>query len=224
MSSDVKNIFRTVEKHSARRSFRSYLGDTKLERSLVVVAALSLVFAVVGVFVNELQVLALVAGLTFLLSIILLVLAQGYSIVATFHTPLRGYAEEAERRMDERAAFVSELASFSSDGLSIAKGTMANDALRVQKRLSLLIGAVEKAGFIPAGLALYYAAVKAQSGSDELPANLLMAFVFGLYGGAFLGHRIVEALNYNISCVNDAYEIVLRREQFYTSAISERCG
>lgn len=215
MSPEVTEIFKAVEKYSSQRNAGSYFGESTVEKWLGRIALPLLFIAIIGIFVPKFQTLALGAGLAFLLTSILLVLAQGYSIVSMFHSPLRGYAAEAERRMLDRVSFVSELTSFSSDGLSIAKGAMASDVLRFQKRLALLIGAIEKAGFIPAGLALYYAAVKAQSGSDELPANLLMAFVFGLYGGAFLGHRLVEALNYSISCVDDAYEIVLRRKRFH---------
>ncbi|MCC5811793.1 MAG: winged helix-turn-helix transcriptional regulator [Ectothiorhodospiraceae bacterium] len=38
---------------------------------------------------------------------------------------------------------------------------LENDTGRMQRRLSMLVGAVEKVGFIPAGIALYYAALQA---------------------------------------------------------------
>lgn len=210
---EVTSIFKTVEKYSSRYGFSADFGASKSERWLGRAALLFLSIAIPSIFVAQLQIVALGASFAFLLSSILLFLAQGQSIVSTFHAPLKGYADGAERRLRDRTRFVSELGSFSSVGLSMVKVAMENDTLRIQKRLGLLIGVVEKAGFIPAGLALYYAAVEATSGSDALPANLLMAFVFGLYVGAYLGHRLVEALSYSMSCVDEAFEIALKREQ-----------
>lgn len=215
MSSDLAVILSTVEKFSTRRKFGSFLAETKIEKGLLLLAGATLLASVVLLFIERFRTAALVAGLIFLLTVIVLLLVQASMLVATFHTPLKGYAVKAEARLKERMSFISELAAFSPENLGLAKKTLSSDTDRMQRRLGILVGAVEKAGFIPAGLALYYAAVKAQSGVNELPANLLMAFVFGLYAGAFLGHRLIEALRFNIECLEEAHEMSLQREQFH---------
>lgn len=95
----------------------------------------------------------------------------------------------------------------------MALQSLEGDASRIQKRLYSLVGAVEKAGFIPAAIALYFASTKIMAGSTDLSANFLTGAIFGLYGGAFLGHRIVEALSVSVSCQQEAKDMSEKRKQ-----------
>jgi len=212
MNPEIVEILETIEAFSARRSFGSFLAETCREKILLSIAGVSLVAAVVLVFIESLRLFGFIAGALFLLSLVALVLVQASSMVAAFHTPLKGYAKAAEARFRQRIEYVSSLSTFSAEALEATRSTLESDTARMQARLGLLVGAVEKAGFIPAALALYYAASKVYSGAASFPSTLLMSFVFGLYAGAFLGHRLIEALRYNISCVGEAKDVALRRE------------
>lgn len=212
MSPEVGKILETIESFSTRRSFGSFLAESRREKALLSVAGASLMAAVILVFIENFQVYGLIAGTVFLLSLVALVLVQASSMVAAFHTPLKGYAKAARTRFKQRVEYVSSLSTFSVAALETTRSMLESDTARMQARLGLLVGAVEKAGFIPAALALYYAASKVYSGAATFPSTLLMSFVFGLYAGAFLGHRLIDALRYNISCVDEAKDVALRRE------------
>lgn len=213
MPSEVAQILKTIEDHSTFQSVGSFLAETRLEKLLVYVAAVSLVLSIVLLFIGPLRSVGLVVGLVFLLTVVVLTLVQAFSVIVAVRHPLAGYAKAARARLEARSNYVSALAVFSSEGLLTAKKALESDTGRMQKRLGMLVGAVEKVGFIPAGATLYYAALQASS-STQLPANLLMAFVFGLYAGAFLGHRLIEALRFNSSCIEEAYELCQSRERF----------
>lgn len=215
MSPEVKDILQTIEKFSANRKFGSIFAETRLEKALLGVAGSALVVTLGLLFVQSLQTFAFIAGLVFLLALVALILVQATTLVAAFHKPLKGYAEAAERRLKERLAYIAQLSVFSSESLEATRKAIENDTGRMQARLGLLVGAVEKAGFIPAGIALYYAATKAQLDGTSFPASLLMAFVFGLYSGSYLGHRLLESLRFNINCLEEAQEASLRREALH---------
>jgi len=215
VSSELTEILKTIEKFSNNRKLGSSLAETKLEKALIFLAGAALVASITLLFIDRLRPAAFVAGLIFLLTLIAYTLTQAFMVAATVYAPLKGYAIKAEARLKERATFISELAAFSPENINQAKKALSSDTERMQKRLGMLVGAVEKAGFIPAGLALYYAALKVQSGVNGFAANLLMAFIFGLYVGAFLGHRFIESIRFNITCLEEAHEISLQREKFY---------
>ncbi|MBA3979885.1 MAG: hypothetical protein C0462_04700 [Alcanivorax sp.] len=215
VASEVVSILKAVEQFAVQRGFWSSFAETKLEKFLLLIATVSLALAIPLVFVEPLRNVALLAGLVFLLSVLALVLVQAFVIVATLHSPLKGYAEAAAGRLKQRADFVSSLGKFPSESLSLAKRILESDAQQIQQRIGLLIGAIEKIGFIPAGLALYYAALQAPPDTANMPSNILMAFVLGLYGGAFIGHRLVGALRFNVTCLEEAQAISVRREALH---------
>ncbi len=74
-----------------------------------------------------------------------------------------------------------------------------------------MLGAIDKAGIIPAGLALYFAAANLGQGTTSITAYILAAFVMGLYIGAFIINRVVESLKFQMECVEEACSIATQR-------------
>jgi len=95
--------------------------------------------------------------------------------------------------------------------LHVVKLAIERDTGRMQQRIEMLVGSLAKVGFIPAGVALYFAAVQSSS-EAQIPSIILMAFVFGLYLGAFWVQRVIDILRFNGLCISEAYELSLSRE------------
>ncbi|MBY6031544.1 hypothetical protein KUV59_00005 [Marinobacter daepoensis] len=211
MDREVQSILETVEKFSSSQKLGPISADSKTEIVLFVVAGLSLIATFVFIFYEPLQIIAVIAGLVFLLSMVALAVAQAISAVSVIRAPLRGYASAAGARLQKRVAYIEQLALFSPESLQIACQALESDTSRMHKRLYSLMGAIDKAGFIPAGLALYFSSTKILAGDADFSANILMAFIFGLYSGSFLGHRIIELLSMNVACMQEARAIALKR-------------
>lgn len=118
MQSEVARILKTIEDHSVGQGFGSFLAQTKSEKLLLIIAALSCVLSVVLLFIEPLRAVGLVAGLVFLLTVISLSLVQAFSLVAAFRRPLSGYAEAAQARLNKRNEYICSLAAFSPEGLA----------------------------------------------------------------------------------------------------------
>ncbi|MGY6276902.1 hypothetical protein [Methylomonas sp. MgM2] len=212
LTPEVQQIFFTIEKFSSSRRSPIF-GESRPERILLALVVMSFVATLSLLFYKPLQFWAIVSGLVFLLSIVSLAVVQGVSTLNTLRTPLRGYASRLESRLKHRIEYIENLAAFSPESLQVAWQALESDATRIQKRLYGLVGAVDKAGIIPAGLALYFAATKIVAGASDFSTNIFTAFIFGLYAGAFVGHRTVELLAVNINCLQEAYDIAKRRSE-----------
>lgn len=213
MNQEVERIFQTVEEFSSSKHFGPFVAESSHERGLLFIVLFSLAATTVLLFVEPLQLWAIVSGLIFLLSMITLALAQARSALLTFRTPLKGYASVAGSRLKRRIEYIEQLSTFSPESLQLASKALEADASRMKKRLYSLVGAIDKAGFIPAGLALYFASTKIVAGDSDLSVNVLTAFIFGLYGGALLGHRMAELLSVNVTCIQEAQTISARRRE-----------
>ncbi len=206
MNPEVKSILEAIEKHSTSQKIGSIFAESRTEKRLIVLAIISFFLTLLLSLISW-EIWAIYAGIIFLLAMISLTIVQTITTVHTFKRPLSGYASGAEIRFSNRMQFIQELATYSPDGLRSTTLALKNDVSRMQKRLYSLVGATDKAGFIPAGITLYYAASKISSGNEDIAVNMLMAFVFGLYGGAFLVNRIIDSLSVNISCLEEAQSI-----------------
>lgn len=213
MSSEVKLIFLAIENCSSAPSSDLFLAERRRERWWFLSAIGTFTCCILLLCFESTRAYSLLAGLIFLLIMIGYTIDQTFSIVKTFKHPLAGFADAALQRLEFRNVHVSALARFSSEGLHTVKIALDSDVSRMQKRIGMLIGAVEKVGFIPAGLTLCYAALQT-SPSIQFAANILTAFVFGLYIGAFWVHRFIDTLCFNVSCIEEAYDLSLSREQF----------
>lgn len=205
MNKDVVEILGVIENTDVNRGAPIF-SDFKYEKPLFISGAFSL-FLTVILFLLDLQVPGVFLGVIFLFILLTYSLAQALSVYIFIRLPLKGYAVRAERRFQLRSEFVERLTRFHPESLLAVEKFVERDAKRIKGTLQTLLGAFDKAGFIPAGLALYYASTKIDSGDSAFLANLLASFVLGLYGGAFLVNRVAESLLFNLECLEEAREI-----------------
>ncbi|WP_020210908.1 hypothetical protein [Gilvimarinus chinensis] len=205
MNKEVGEILRVIEKSPINRS-QSLFSDFKHEKTLLILGSLTLVSTVV-LFTLGMQFGGVLLGIVFVFILLIYSLIQVLYFYGIFRSPLNGYAVRAENRLQARIQFIGELAKFPPESLLLVSQFFERDAKRIKGRLQTLLGAFEKAGFIPAALALYFASTKIGSGDSALFANVLVSFVLGLYLGAFLVNRVAESLLFNLECLGEAREI-----------------
>lgn len=212
LEQEVKEILKAIEDYSTNVSLWSIIAETELEKVILSIAAVSLVITVALSFIDGYKIWSVLSGLIFLMTAIILSVVGALDIVTSIKKPLEGYSELVKSRIAERIKFVQKLGGYSPEALEFTLKTLKRDMARIQERLYVLVGTTKKVGFIPAGIAFYFAATKTLAGESDVAANLLMAFVFGIYGGAFLVHRMIEALSINATLLEEAKAIADLRD------------
>lgn len=204
MTSEVQEILLKVENFSSEKSLHGVFAESSTERSLLIVLLISFVTMSVLFIFKSLHFWALISGLIFIFALVGLVVVQALEVVVFNGSPLKGFAKQTSHRLDIRSAFIDDLASYKPEDLRQTVEALERDVSKIQRRLYIMVGAVEKVGFIPAAIALYFAGSKIVAGESDASANLLACFVLGFYGAAFLGHRLIELLSINIVCLREA--------------------
>lgn len=212
MNTEVREIFELIEKSAETKAKAlDFFAETLIEKILAVVSLVSLLLGVVMIQFETTQNFAIISGVVFLFASVIYSLINGRKNTAGFVNPLSGFAEIWEERLKAREEYIELLSKFSTEKLKIAANTIESHIARIEKTLGIVMGAVNKAGVIPAGVALYYTGSKIVSDSDDYIARIVMMFVVGLYFGAILGYRITGVLERNLECLKAA--IALREQR-----------
>ena len=213
MSPEVTQIFKEIDDHSKKGRFGPFMAESKLEKILIILGTVTLVATVVISLIKPIQQFALITGVIFILSVILLLLVQALSFVALLARPMRGYVEAAKLRLERRTSFIQGLSRYKPESLETVALALERDASRMKRLFYSIVGSLEKAGIVPALLALVYASFKFKADlADSYTANIIMALVFGMYGGAFIGQRLTEALESTVKDIREAAEISSKRQ------------
>lgn len=216
MTKEISMILELIESFDENMKTSEWTSDnTIFQKSLICINILSLIATLLFVFVKSFQVYAWLPAVILAIAFLLLIFSWVVALVRDVRNPLKGYAKAGGRRFEAYSDFKVQLSRFGSANLDATKKFIEKDTLRIRTRLQRLVGAVESAGYIPAALALYFAASQVVSDKNASPSILLMAFVLGLYIGAYLGHRIIERMNFYIECLQEAYEIAVKEESIF---------
>lgn len=201
---DIQDIANIFSQYAARRKRVNLLYEFHIEKALGVTAIITAAAAPVLYLYRSFQYSSLILGLMLLSIPILIVLVEIVLIMMSFRSPLNGYANGFGERITEREECISSLSSFPIYDLLLAKASIERDVERIKNRSALLLGITEKVGLIPAGLALYNAAVHLKIGAHELESNLLLSFILGLNFGTFMAHRVIDNLNIALELIGEA--------------------
>ena len=161
-----------------------------------------------------------IIGLVFLAFNLLFIISNIVDIWIIQRKPLNGYAKAAIDRLNTRKNLISTLSTFSKSAKLETIALMERDARRMRGKISLIVGAFDKVGLIPAVLALYFSASKllptissSQNGADShqllgtgdiSSSAMLLAGIIGLYLGVLWASNAINALETSIQCVKDS--------------------
>jgi hypothetical protein len=136
------------------------------------------------------QTAALISATAFLLIPLLYVLytvaRMAWGLLPILGSPTRHVFGLAAKRIELKQRAVRELRRFPPHLLSSAEQALAAELEGIESRMSLLVGLLEKTGFIPAAVALYLAYLqytRNEQRNDWADALFLGAFI--LYGASF---------------------------------------
>src|SRR5690554_1746829 len=214
----VKNnqteILELLEQEVEQAPFSKYFFENRVEKYFLVISGIAFLCMIPLLAIESLKAFGYVAGALFILGVLFYLVAQAIGALILFRSPLRGYVKRLKKRLPAQSGFIEKLAYHEPEVLRDTAVIIASDVERLSRRVSLLIGVVEKVGIVPAGLALYYATYKhfyTEQGGN-LP-DFVLAFVCGLYVGAFISHKLIESLRIRIGWLQKAAEIAETRRK-----------
>ncbi|ASK53399.1 hypothetical protein RHA02_003433 [Vibrio cholerae] len=197
MSSDVNEIIDLFITREARfRSWRIYLFESSFEKWSLLLAILSLVTAIILLFLGckGYSIYFLILCYLFVFAYVLSTAVGAFTFI---FSAKRSVLNAIKINNESSSGLVHELAKYKVESLKYVKCLFEKHIAFLTGRASFLVGAMDKLGVFPALFMLYYTYTqlpKIENNTLNLAQIWALSFLGGLYIGMLLIKSIIDTL------------------------------
>ena len=215
----TKEIIEELIKEEKPFNIISSVYDNKFQKWSLVVIGICITVSLLTYFIAP---DSRVLGVTMIIALIMVIVFSFNSSIVQMKYVLSASKEhlnDLSLRTEQEGRLIHRLTAYDSWSLSKAKDRLNFEADRLEKRISALVGAMDKLGLFPAVIALYiaYAKTFGPNSFNDIP-YLLLSFIAGIYLAAFCAVNVIGKLRACAFIIGVAEDLSLQASELSSNS------